>query len=417
MKLIFSKGKIVQKDADIKQVIDDLRESRDLIGSYSSDDLIEFFDKAAESWTKDKELLKIFGGGLKHLADFIKKDNTVRMLDFALRGNHKVLDGFVDFNQPGYTYMCQPRGLVVHWLAGNVPLLGFYSIIQAALTKNVSLVKASNRAYEDLVKLLGSLNSIETKISGKKLLQTICVVLVDRDDKKTQTIMSEAADVRIAWGGPEAIEAITSLKKSIFCDDIIYGPKYSYGIVDKAADQAKVAKRLAFDICTFDQYACSSPHTIFVQGNSIAFAENLAKQLDFVTKKFLPKEDRDAQKNLDILTQRAKYSMTGKVFSSKNTDWTVIHTDEEGLADACFSRVVFIKPIKDFKELSSYSTRKIQTLGVAISGEREKIISKLTRNGIDRCPKYGEMTLFESPWDGFFAIDRLVRWVGLCKDD
>ena len=41
---------------------------------------------------------------------------------------------------------------------------------------------------------------------------------------------------------------------------------------------------------------------------------------------------------------------------------------------------------------------------------------KITTHGGDRCPLLGNMSLFGSPWDGMFVIDRFVRWVSIYKD-
>ncbi len=48
----------------------------------------------------------------------------------------------------------------------------------------------------------------------------------------TKRFYLKNADIRIAWGGEEAVSTILSLKKNFFTEDIIYGPKYSYAILD-----------------------------------------------------------------------------------------------------------------------------------------------------------------------------------------
>ena len=61
--------------------------------------------------------------------------------------------------------------------------------------------------------------------------------------------------------------------------------------------------------------------------------------------------------------------------------------------------------------------RRKQTIGLAIENFelRKKLVDELTLFGVDRCPKPGHMTLFESPWDGMFGVDRMVRWVTTWK--
>lgn len=422
-KIIFHDGRIVDKPIeDISKIIEELKSQLDFIYSLSVDDLLDFFDELAIYWKGNKELMRKTNNLLGSFAKFIRKENMIEVLDFSLRGNYKVLDKFVDFKKTDYIYTCQPRGLAIHWLAGNVPILGVYSIIQSIITKNVSLVKAPSQGYEELLLLLDSFKEIETKkVKGKELIKSIIVILVDKNDLNLQNTMSKMADIRIAWGGREAIDSIMGLKRNVFSEDIIFGPKYSYGVIDREAlkDYKKIAQRLAFDICIFDQYACSSPHTIFVQESretsTLEFAKELSKNMDFVSKKMIKKGRTEPQKKMGIMVVRTKYSMIGKVFKSEDYDWTVVYTKEKGLAEPCFSRVVFVKPIDDLSELRVLNNKKIQTLGCAISKDKENIIRKITQGGVDRCPRFGDMTLYESPWDGFFPIDRMVRWVKCYK--
>jgi len=47
---------------------------------------------------------------------------------------------------------------------------------------------------------------------------------------------------------------------------------------------------------------------------------------------------------------------------------------------------------------------------------RHKIIDEITLLAGDRCPNIGNMSLFDSPWDGMFGMDRMVRWVSTYKN-
>jgi hypothetical protein len=104
--------------------------------------------------------------------------------------------------------------------------------------------------------------------------------------------------------------------------------------------------------------------------------------------------------------------MVGEVFSSDKNEWAVIYSEEEGLAEACFSRVVFVRPMESLERVAEFNDRQKQTLGLSMSMERRLgFADSVTLRGIDRCPALGEMTFFESPWDGMFSLDRMVRWV------
>lgn len=423
MKIVFLLGKIVDKSSlEVEDILKLLKIRSEWMHDQRVDDLIEFFDQVSRSWKNDKVLIKQIGPTLIHLARFLEAKNLKQILGFALRGNYHVLDDFMTMEYGSGSYHCQPRGLALHWLSGNAPLLGFYSLVQSMLTKNVAIVKPSKRAYKELLLLLASMSTIETrKIKGKELLSTLVVVLLEHEEIEAMRQISMQADIRVAWGGEEAVKTVLSLEKRYFCEDIIFGPKYSYGVVAKSdrKDWGEITKRIAFDICTFDQYACSSPNVIFLEKGDkttlIKFAGELSKALNIVTQKFLPKQEKDIAKNLEILTLRTKYAMVGKIFKADNLDWTVIVRAESALPQACHSRVIYIQPLKNWNSVVA-SDRGKQTLGVSSSMKKKtKILDLITRKGIDRIVIFGDMTLFASPWDGMFAVDRMVRWVSICN--
>jgi len=269
-KILLSEGKVSNQEIEsIQKIIDNVNKQRQWLHSQQIDDLLEFFDKLGQHWAE--KFSKEIGVNSKHLISFLSKENLGKKLDIALRGNRNVLEKFVDLSDPELMFHAQPRGIIIHWIAGNVEILGIFSVVQALITKNVSIIKAPSK-FELLLKLVESMKEIKTeKILGSDLLKCIEIVYVDRDDQKNQELLSKNADVRIAWGGGEAVKSITTLPKSLFTEDIIYGPKYSYAIVDEQSllqNSEKIAQRIAIDVSMFDQYACSSPHTVFVESDN-----------------------------------------------------------------------------------------------------------------------------------------------------
>ena len=69
--------------------------------------------------------------------------------------------------------------------------------------------------------------------------------------------------------------------KKIMAEDIIFGPKLSFMAVGKTPFENVVIRKAATDISVFDQTACASPHTIFVEEggkvNPKEFAERIQK--------------------------------------------------------------------------------------------------------------------------------------------
>lgn len=415
-KLIFHNGQKIDDFIESPEnLITDLQNRIEWLHSISINDILDFIE-AFGNLIKENSTFT-FASTSKHLSDFFKRDNLQRELDLSLRGNYLILDKFVKLEKGGNKlYHTQPRGVAVHWIAGNVDELGIFSIIQALITKNVSLIKAPSN-YENLVDLVNLLKRTKTeKLSGEDLVKTISIIYLERDDEKNQKLISEGADVRIIWGGLDAVSSIISIPKKPFCEDIVFGPKYSYVILDEeATSKSDLALKLAFDISMFDQNACSSPHTIFIETKNKeilnSFGEKLSIAMDKVNK-LIPKKSISESKAMEIHEIRSENEFSGTVFSSKDTSWTVVISENDKLEKPCFSRVVFVKSISNATNLSTFNNKKIQTIGIVMNREKRlKLIDTLSLHGGDRSPTMGDMSTYENPWDGMFVMDRLVRWV------
>src|SRR6185503_9490887 len=83
---------------------------------------------------------------------------------------------------------------------------------------------------------------------GADLAAETVALQFDREDDAAHRQMSAAADVRIAWGGREAVESIIGLPCSWECYTIVLGPRVSMAVVDPLAITTKTLSRLATDI-------------------------------------------------------------------------------------------------------------------------------------------------------------------------
>tara|TARA_B100000780_G_C20901849_1_gene358987 strand:- start:55 stop:651 length:597 start_codon:yes stop_codon:yes gene_type:complete len=179
----------------------------------------------------------------------------------------------------------------------------------------------------------------------------------------------------------------------------------------------KILRRAATDCSVFDQTACASPHTIFVEKNSHISPKDFAEMLSLEMEKAsvrIPVDSKSPETNDQIITIRAVYDFMGEVWAPSNTNWTVLYDEEKGLAKPTYSRVITIKPVDSILETIDYIDESIQTIGLGAEKEKRLDFAELAvARGVDRCPDIGSMTNFEMPWDGVNVIDRLVRRVTL----
>jgi hypothetical protein len=324
----------------------------------------------------------------------------------------------------------QPRGLVAHWLAGNVPLLGMLALAQSIVTRNANILKAASSFSRVLPALLDGFRGLEVRcvdgriLKGDDVLASIAVVYFPREHAAAAEQMSALADVRLAWGGREAIESILNLPKHYGTEDVIFGPKLSFMAVGREALAnlrllRRAARQAATDASVFDQYACASPHTIFVEKGGTTSPREFASALAAEMAKALiriPKGPVDAGTAAKVESLRMRYEFTGELWRSGGTEWTVLYDEEaaKGLAEPCYSRVITVRAIDDILEAVQFAHKGIQTVGTALTGPRKlAFASAASTRGVERFPDLGRMTFFDSPWDGLFPMDRLVKWVTL----
>jgi hypothetical protein len=409
--------------------IQSLRAGQAALRSIAVDDLLGLFDAAASAWTRPEHPLSdvIRRHGLGFLPLWMRRKNLQNVCARALRGHPEALDRFVRLSDADAMLVrAQPRGLVVHWVAGNVPVLGMLSLLQSLLCKNANLVKVSHVAPGLLPGLVQGFAGVTYRnangetVSGQTLLGAVAVVYADRADRAAARELSLSADVRVVWGGREALEAVVNQPRRIDAEDIVFGPKLSLAAVaaERLGDPEtarRTAAAIAADASAVDQQGCNSPHTVFVERGGLVdpaqFARLLADAMEIENRR-TPLAQVDPVDAMNVLSVRTRYDMLGQAYYSRGMGWTVVYSDDDaGLPEPCFLRTLFVRPVDDLFSIVPLCGRGIQTAGLAVDARRLALADALTAAGVDRCPNVGAMRLYDTPWDGLFPMERLVRWV------
>lgn len=415
--------------SSISEIIRQIKKGQETLSALAIDDIIGLCDAVANSWTHaDHALVPLIREqGLGFIPLWMRKLNLQSICDISFKGNRQVLDGFVSLSDSDTRlFRCQPRGLIVHWIAGNVPVLGMISLIQSMLGKNATLIKASRNDPGLLPTLLNSFKQVSytthsgVKISGEILSNSIAVIYSDKNDNDAARFLSSSADVRVAWGGREAVESIMNLPRRFGTEDIVFGPKISFIVVGieyltNEETAKKLARNIIRDVSAFDQQGCNSPHTVFIEtGGEIEpqhFAKIVAKQME-LTLTSRPLKTVQPGDSMNVLGVRAEYDMRGDAYYSQGMGWTAVYSAEDsGLAPPCYQRTLFFRPINDVFDIASLCSINTQTAGLAVNNRHTELANALTKKGVERCPLVGGMSLYTTPWDGMFPIDRMVRWV------
>ena len=400
-------------------LIEALRSKRDWLARVPVDRLLALWDAFARRLLSDPRSARL--EGVAFLSAWLGRRNLQPLLELNLNGNPAYLDGFV---ARGRNYLAaKPHGLVAMWMAGNVATLPMFSLVPALLAKNVCLVKLALPDPNGMEQLLAVLAETEVEgLRGAELLEAVAVVWFDYRNQELNDQMSLAADAKIVWGGAEAVRAISRLPRREHCVEIIFGPKYSIGVIGKKPleddDIDSVIAALVRDVAAFDQRACSAPQTIFVERNdrrSLAvIGEMFARHLD----RLPPKPDLDAYTTSQILAVRAQWAIDETrdvIASTDGAQWTVCMDRQASLKEAVQSRTVFLTEVQSWRKILPLLSPKVQTIGLAL-GDLDASLTlaeAATARGVARCVRPGIMNHYESPWDGKLVLGQLVRWVTL----
>lgn len=407
-----------------------LRIAQRRLGQLDVDDVIGVLVIACTKWADASTPFAAFHPhGLSFVANLVTSGAFQRMIDASLRGSRGYLDGFRPATFGAGRLRAQPVGIVAHWLAGNVPTLGFLSLMLSLAGKNANVLKVPEAVSPLLPEMLETIANVRyVSSSGEEIdgrILTDCVEAVWYPHEAPDgAMLSQMADARIVWGGAEAIRSIVGLPRRHDCVDIVFGPKLSLAAVGREALAneslaRRAARGIAIDCSVFDQEACASAHAVMVeQGGSITpkqFAQFLAEQMGLANRR-IPRLGISGQVAGEVKSARMQHFIMGEVFIPASLEWSVLYRDVEERPAPVYGRCALVRPIADLAEIGGLLDRDTQVVGLALPGERRlRVAEAIARGGVDRITEPGQMAEFVAPWDGVFPLDRLVRWVSLSR--
>ena len=426
----YFKGSIDGDDSEnqMQSIINHLNAQNEWLRKQPVEGLIGLIGLAAKTWLNDPKYLFLKDKGLLFLSQWCNERHLLQVAKDGLRGNIEYADRFISFSDSEkHLLKANARGLVCHWMAGNVQILGMFALVQCILTKNTNLIKVAAKDGGVFASLMSAFEGLEYTtadgytIKGDDLVKTIGVVYFSRHAHKLGEMMSKSAKVRIAWGGKDAVETVAGYPSSIDCETVVFGPKLSYAVIAKEElsseqEAKKLARRVSVDVSIFDQAGCASPHNLYIEKGGIispeCFCEILAETFP-KTEIQIPKPTVSPEQISAIHSIRGVYDFKGKVWGSESMSWSILLDNENNcqLSKPVYSRVLMVHQVEHIDQALDYIEDYVQTIGIAAPLDKAiEFANVATQKGVARCPLIGRMLNFEMPWDGVFLIDRLVRW-------
>ncbi|MGZ6249968.1 MAG: aldehyde dehydrogenase family protein [Syntrophales bacterium] len=409
-------------DSDIHQIGKTDTES---LHKLSINDIISFYSKVGELWgspqyEKREELVDLTSRvtgyskemvelGMKQICGILTKEYLEATLQSDL-GDKRLMDEWVIRAES--VVHCQPRGKMLHILAGNVPAVAITSIVRGSLTKNANIIKMSDRDVITASYFAQSFHDVDPE---HPVTKTTSVLYWPHTNHEIFGEIISLVNAVSVWGGYDAIhEMRKNTPQGV--ELLEFGPRRGLQLIGEDAfrDLEKASKNAAHDLTLYDQEACFSPQIAFVEGGAEIYAESLAKSLEEENAK-LPKGYSDPKFHANITNARIYSKFRGhKVHTSAKTEWTIILASKmEDFPTHPLGRTIFIMPVKDLAESFNYIGPETQVVAIEPYAKAAALKEQLTLRGVDRITRLGKMGYFalESPQEGMYPLSRMVRWV------
>lgn len=303
-----------------------------------------------------------------------------------------------------------PQGIVLHSMVGNMALANAFTLMWAAMTKNISLAKIAAR---DPVTPLAIAQAFIEADADHPMARALNVAYW-RHDSELVTQACEAANVVFAWGGATAIKSLKE-KVPAGIPFVEFGPKWSLAVIDlDRCDGEMAAWRMAADVTFYDQEACLSPQRLFVKGDPATFIARLAHYLDKAAT-HIPKQYRNRDALAHFAMNRLEASFRGWRLHT-GADWTIVEVDDPTeVKEHPLGRTLFVHRVSEIEQVRQYLNMSAQTLccePLELAAEHRDSwglagVDRIVELGMSRRPQYGYTH------DGMRPLTKLVRWVSV----
>lgn len=307
--------------------------------------------------------------------------------------------------------------------AGNLPGVAVTSVLRGLLVRSGVLSKTA-RGEPGLVPLFAAALHGRDQLLAASMASTWWP---GGGDDPAFAAWAQRAGSVVAYGGREAVEGIRG-RVPARTDLVVYGPKIGLAALlpdalETEERRAQAARRLAEDVCAYEQMGCVSPRLVFVLGQGPdAFARDLADALRRQVERRPPPEP-DPATAVALRSLRARAEFRGyageggpRVLSSREgLAWTVIVGGDDPLRTEGLPRVVGVHGVESLQRLRRLLTPlegAVQTVGYAGREGVEQLADLAVDLGTARLSPLGSVAWPPADWrhDGRSQLLPLLRW-------
>lgn len=314
-----------------------------------------------------------------------------------------------------------PVGVIGHWPAGNIEIQPVLSLTCALLGGNSCLVRVPRGLVGPTRLIMERLHKVDHSgvLAGRIFLASF-----DHSRTDLHTAMAEVVDGAMIWGGAEAVSEVRALPFRHWARVAVFGPRISVAAMDAGVwgdrdQRSSWCRRIARDVWQFEQQACSSPQTLFLENGSARdpaeFVEDL-KAAFHEENRAHPRREIEPALTSAICRARASWlldELSNRAHFPKSPDWTILQGKGDDVPEPTQGRTLSVLVTDDLLDVVSRFDGTVQTLGLGIkNAARERALATAAgRHGVDRVVRLGQMHVFGSPWDGMDLVRPMVRLV------
>lgn len=305
--------------------------------------------------------------------------------------------------------LSSPKGLVFHVPPANVDTIFVYSWALSLLAGNSNIVRISERSGPAAILVLDKIAEL-LRTEFQDLVHSQLFIGIPRGSRLLSHI-SGLCDLRVLWGGDQAINEIRKFPLDAKATDITFPDRSSFTCINSREvirlDQSELkllAEKFSNDVWWFDQAACSSPKVIFWIGET-EDSEKARRLFLSTVSDFLTKQDIGGNSSLSMerFVKLSKIAMT-----------------YESRLDFSFNRLALVETsfpthewqgtgsfieihLQNLEALSDHVQKRDQTL-TYFGFSREQLLNlakSLRGRGIDRLVPIGDALSFSAIWDGY----------------
>jgi hypothetical protein len=403
-------------DVPAAEIVDLLAETGEHLRADRDGLLHEALDRLAPVSTLPLTVLENAYASLWHT---FERERVQAQIDLEL-GGADVLDGWREVRLPGgrtaRVRAFPPR--LVHILAGNAPGVAATSIVRGALTKGVNLFKLPSN---DLFTATAILRAMAAVAGDHPVVRSFSAVYWRGGDESVESVLLRAQyfDKLVAWGGESAIRGALRYVGPGF-ELVSFDPKTSISFIGREAFAspqalAQAAEAGACDASFFNQQACVCSRFQFVEGSAAdtdqyaaALCARLGVEREFASATALPVPGA-LRDEIEVL---GELGSDFRVFGGYDGRGLVVRSPEpvefhpEG-------KIVNIVPVPRLADAVAYATVATQTVGVYPPHRKPELRDALAAAGVQRIVPLGAAAGPPAglPHDGFYPMQRLMRWV------